>query len=109
MGRKKQFQEIVLGKYSDAFASTRRSEAIRNAKRAIDLGDKKSFRKFLREYYREGGSDVGLKASARASDPFFGLNDDEEARFVRWLPPNERKILRRALRYSERIKAYLEP
>ena len=109
MSRKKQFQEIVLGKYSDAFATTRRSEALRNAKRAIDLGDKKSFRKFLREYYREGGSDVGLKASARASDPFFGLNDDEEARFVRWLPPNERKILRRALRYSERIKAYLEP
>lgn len=108
-GRKKIFQENVLGKYNDAFTMTRRGEALRNAKRAIDLGDKKSFRKFLREYFRAGGTEQGLKASARASDPLFGLNEEEQMRFIRWLPKEERKILRRAMRYAEKIKAYLDP
>ncbi|MBR0167463.1 MAG: hypothetical protein IJQ08_02205, partial [Synergistaceae bacterium] len=107
--RKRQFQEYVLGKYNDAFTMTRRGEALRNAKRAIDLGDKKSFRKFMREYFKAGGSEAGLKISARASDPLSGLNEDEEKRFIRWLPKEERKILRRAMRYGEKIKAYLEP
>ena len=98
-----------MGKYNDAFTMTRRGEALRNAKRAIDLGDKKSFRKFLREYFRAGGTEQGLKASARASDPLFGLNEEEQMRFIRWLPKEERKILRRAMRYAEKIKAYLDP
>lgn len=105
--RKKQFEENVLGKHTDVFTITRRGEALRNAKKAADLGDRKSLRKFLREYYRAGGTDEGLKASARASDPLYGLNDDEEARFIRWLPKEERKILRQAMRYSERLKARL--
>ena len=55
IGRKKQFEENVLGKYTDAFTMTRRGEALRNAKKAADLGDRKSLRKYLREYYRAGG------------------------------------------------------
>ena len=53
-----------------------------------------------------GGTDEGLKASARAADPLYGLNDEDEAQFIRWLPKDERKILRRALRYTDRIKAF---
>ena len=86
---------------------TRRGEALRNAKKAIDLGDKKAFRRFLREYFRAGGSEAGLKASARTMSPLYGLNDDEQSRFIRWLPKDERIILRRAMRYAERMKAYL--
>ena len=107
MARKKQFEENVLGKYSDTFTQTRRGEALRNAKKAADLDDRKSLRKYLREYYKAGGTDQGLKASVHASEPLYGLNDDEEMRFIRWLPKEERKILRRAMRYSERLKARL--
>lgn len=107
LSRRKQFEEYVLGKSSDFFTQTRRGEALRNAKRAADLGDRKSLRKFLREFYRAGGTEQGLKISARTMEPLYGLNDEDEARFIRWLPKEERKILRRAMRYAERMKAKL--
>lgn len=107
LSRKRQFEENVLGKSSDAFTQTRKGEALRNAKQAADLDDRKSLRKYMREYFRAGGSLEGLKASARAMSPMYGLNKEEEARFIRWLPVEERKILRRAMRYSERMKTKL--
>ena len=107
LSRKREFEENVLGKSSDAFTQTKRGEALRNAKQAADLGDRFSQRKYMREYFRAGGSPEGLKASARAMSPLSGLNQNEEARFIRWLPVEERKILRRAMRYSERMKAKL--
>ena len=107
LSRKKQFEENVLGKSTDAFTQTRRGEALRNAKRAADLGDRKTMRKYLREFYRAGGTNEGLKASARAADPLYGLNKEDKMRFMRWLPKDERKILKRAIRYSERLKARL--
>ncbi len=107
LSRRKQFEEYVLGKSSDFFTQTRHGEALRNAKRAADLGDRKSLRKFLREFYRAGGTEQGLKISARTMEPLYGLNDEDEARFIRWLPKEERKILRRAMRYAERMKAKL--
>lgn len=107
LSRKKQFEENVLGKSSDYFTDTRRGDALRNAKAAADLGDRKALRKYMREYFRAGGSEQGLKISARSMNPLYGLNDADELRFIRWLPKEERKILRRAMRYAEIIKAKL--
>lgn len=107
ISRRKQFEENVLGKYSDFMSSSIRNEAMRNAKDAADLGDRKAVRKYLHEFFVAGGSRQGLKISARTMEPLYGLNDTDKLRFVRWLPKEERKILRRAMRYAERLKARL--
>ena len=107
LSRKRQFEENVLGKYSDTFTQTKRGEALRNARKAADFGDRKGVRKYLWEFYKAGGTDEGLKASGRAMSPLYGLNEDNQLRFLKWLPKDERKILRRALIYSEKLKAQL--
>ena len=108
LSRKREFQENVLGSYNDGFTQTRRGEALYNARNAAQLGKMSFVRKFMREYYREGGSDEGLQTSLRAMSPLYGLNKEQEAQFIKWLPKDERKTFRRAMRYYERIKSTLD-
>ena len=105
LSRRKQFDEFVLEKSSDAFTQTRRGEALRNAKLAADYDDKKTMIKFLRQFAREGGDLNSLKASMRSMSPLYGLDKYRELQFVKWLPKEERIILRRAMRYYGRLKA----
>ena len=63
--------------------------------------------KYLKEFYRAGGSDEGLDTSVNAMDPLDGLNEDEEIRFMRWLNIDERKMLNNAYKFFEHIKAIL--
>lgn len=107
LAKKKEFQEKVLGNTYDGYTQTKRGEALYNAKRAAAFGDRNLMRKFIREYYRAGGDYEGLESSANSMDPLFGLNDDEQTRFLKWLPKEERRILRKANRFFIRISTRL--
>ena len=107
LSRKKEFQEQQLGRVYDGFTQTKQGEALYNARTAAHFGNRKMIRKYLKEFYRAGGVTIGLEASVRAMNPMYGLNDDEELRFLKWLPKDERKILRKALKFYERMKATL--
>ena len=109
LSRKRQFEENVLGKTTDTFTQTKRGEALRNARKAAELGDKKALRKYLREYYIEGGTDQGRKTSVEAMNPLHGLNERDRMRFIKWLPKDERTTLRKALKYYEKEKSILAP
>ena len=66
-------------------------------------------RKYLREYYIEGGTDQGRKTSVEAMNPLHGLNERDRMRFIKWLPKDERTTLRKALKYYEKEKSILAP
>ncbi len=60
--------------------------------------------KFLKEFYRAGGTDKWLNSFVNAAAPLYGLDKDEELMFIKWLPKDERKILLQAEKFYERMK-----
>ncbi|MBQ6969796.1 MAG: hypothetical protein IJP85_05670, partial [Synergistaceae bacterium] len=104
LDRKREFQEKKLGRFYDSFSQTKKSEALYNARRAAQLGDRKAMFKFLKEFYRAGGNDKGLDSFVKAAAPLYGLDEDEELMFIKWLPKDERKILIQAERFYDRFK-----
>ena len=107
ISRKKDFQEQVLGKVFDGFTQTKQGEALYNARSAAQFGDRKMMRKYLKEFYRAGGFDTGLEASVNSMNPLYGLDEFEQMQFLKWLPKDERKILRNAEKFYSRMKSSL--
>ena len=107
ISKKKEFQERVLGKEVEMFIRTKKGEALYNARQAAQMQDWTLMRKYLREFYKAGGTEEGLKASLRSIEPLHGLNEEEQMRFIRSLSSEERKSLRQATKFAERLKAKL--
>ena len=108
MGLVREFQENVLGKRIGGFAITQRGETLRKMKTALRLGNKAEVQRYLQEYYKLGGDKKGLKASMRNMNPLHGLNKREQAYFLKWITPEERKYLNRADKFFHSIAdAYL--
>ena len=109
LGLVREFQENVLGKRIGGFAITQRGETLRKMKTALRLGNKAEVQRYLQEYYRLGGDKKGLKASMRNMNPLHGLNKREQAYFLKWITPEERKYLNRADKFFHSMAdAYLK-
>ena len=106
--RKREFQEQVLGIHHDGYTQTKKGEALYNARVAAGFKDWKLMRKYLIEFYKAGGTDEGLKSYVKSIDPLNGLDDDERIRFMMWLPKQERHLMTKALRFSEKLKDRLD-
>ncbi len=98
-----EFQEKVLGRHFDGFASTQRGEILRRMKTALRLGDNDAVKRYLREYYGVGGSKKGLKSSMHSMNPMHTLSKQQQAQFLRWISPDEKKYINRAQRYFHKM------
>ena len=95
----RQFQERVLDKKFDGFATTRRGQVLQNLKRAMRYGDKAAVRRYLKEYAKLDGTKKGLKQSMKAMNPLYGLSNAEKKQFLKWITADDRKYLNKANRY----------
>ena len=107
LAKKREFQERELGRETDGYTQTKKGEALYNARAAAQFKDWELMRKYLRDFYKTGGTYEGMKSSVDALDPLNGLNETEQMRFIRSLSSEERGMLRRAIKFSERLKARL--
>lgn len=99
----RQFQERVLDKKFDSFATTRRGKVLQNLKRALRYKDKATIRRYLKEYAKVDGTKKGLQQSMKAMSPLFGLSKDEKKQFLKWITADDRKYLRRADKYFREL------
>lgn len=103
LDRVRQFQNQVLDKHFDGFASTARGRILQNIKKALRYKDNEALRRFIREYAQADGTKKGLKQSIMAMDPLHGLTEKEKAQFLRWISADDRKYLRKAQRYFHQL------
>lgn len=103
LDRVRQFQNEVLDKHFDGFASTRRGRILANIKKALRYNDRAAVRRFLKEYNEADGSKQGLKSSMNAMNPLHGLNEKEKKQFMKWISADDRKYLRKAERYFHQL------
>ncbi len=103
LDRVRQFQNEVLDKHFDGFASTRRGRILANIKKALRYNDGEALRRFLREYTQADGTKQGLKQSMKAMNPLHGLSEKEKKQFMRWISADDRKYLRKAERYFHQL------
>lgn len=103
LDRVRQFQNEVLDKHFDGFASTRRGRILANIKKALRYNDRAAVRRFLKEYNDADGSKQGLKSSMNAMNPLHGLSEKEKKQFMRWISADDRKYLRKAERYFHQL------
>ena len=103
LSKVREFRDKVLRKRFDGFAYTQRGDTLRKLKTALRLDDKDAVRQYLKEYYRLNGSRQGLKTSMRNLNPLHGLSRQEQAQFLRWISPDDRKYLNRANSYFHKL------
>lgn len=103
LDRVRQFQNEVLDKHFDGFASTRRGRILANIKKALRYNDGAAVRRFLREYNEADGTKQGLKMSMKAMNPLHGLSEKEKVQFIKWISADDRKYLRKAQRYFHQL------
>ena len=103
LGKVREFQEKVLHRRFEGFASTQRGETLRRLKTALRLDDKDAVQRYLREYYGLAGTRQGLKTSLRSMNPLSGLSKAEQKQFLRWISPDDRKYLNRANSYFHKL------
>ncbi|MBQ7262496.1 MAG: hypothetical protein IJR14_02135, partial [Synergistaceae bacterium] len=98
--KKREFQERVLGKSFDGFATSKRGNALRRLKTSLRFNDEANIKRSLQQYYEAGGTKQGLKAilgrpltedaaPGEASAPEyeeFRMTQDEYARIVEEAP-----------------------
>ena len=95
----REYQENVLDKHFDGFATTKRGQALRYLKTAIRYKDKANIKRYMKEYRQAGGTDKGLAQSLNSMHPLAGLSKDEQAKFLKWLSREDRQYLKRADKY----------
>ncbi|MBQ7674304.1 MAG: hypothetical protein IJT36_07315, partial [Alphaproteobacteria bacterium] len=54
-----------------------------------------------REYAKLDGTPQGLKTSLKAMNPLNGLSKDEKKKFLKWISADDKKFLRRAMKYYQ--------
>ena len=89
--RVREFNERVLDKHFEGFASTKRGTALKNMKTAMRYKDQA---RYLREYSELDGTPQGLKQSMKAITPLFGMSEKEVKQFMKWMTSDDRKMLR---------------
>jgi hypothetical protein len=92
-----------IGKYSEGYSESPRSDALYNIKMAMRYGDEAAFKKYLLEYAALGGTAKGLKQSIGTLNPLYGLSKEDQLGFVQSLDAEGRRDLAKAISYYERI------
>ena len=95
----RQFQERVLDKHFDGFATTKRGNVLRNLKTALRYKDRAAIKRYLKEYAQLDGTKKGLQQSMKAMNPLYGLSKEEQKQFLKWITADDRKYLQKANRY----------
>ena len=85
--RVREFNERVLDKHFEGFASTKRGTALRNMKTAMRYKDQAAINRYLREYRELDSMPLGLKQSMKAMNLLFGMTEKEVKQFMKWITP----------------------
>ena len=99
----RQFQERVLDKHFDGFATTKRGQILRNFKTALRYKDKAAMKRYLQEYAQLDGTRKGFEKSIKAMDPLSGLSVKEKKQFLKWLSEDDKKFLKKAMKYYREL------
>lgn len=101
---KGRFQERVLGRSFDGYATSRRGECLRKIKTALRFEDWANVERYMTQYKELGGKSSGLRRSLDAMDPLYGLNRAERRQFFEQLSPEDKKMLERAKNYYKGLR-----
>ena len=99
----RQFQERVLDKHFDGFATTKRGKILRDIKTAMRYKDKAAIKRYIQEYAKLDGTAQGLKNSLKAMNPLSNLSAKEKKEFLEWLSDDDKKFLRQAMKYYREL------
>ena len=87
------------GKARDIPNPTARENALYYWRKAVQWGDDAAATKWLREYYRRGGTPQTARQSIQRAAPLAGLTGRERGRFYASLSPRDRDTLQRATQW----------
>ena len=103
----RQFQERELDRHFDGMATTKRGRILRNIKTAMRYNDKAAIRRYLKEYAQLDGTRKGLETSLKAMEPLHGLSKAEKRQFMKWLTDDDKKYLKKAMKYYAELRRIL--
>lgn len=103
---KAKFKEKATGeKRTGGLYINKKSDALYNWKLSLKYGDDEARKKYIKEYFKLGGTTDGIKDSLGSLNPLFGIKKELQPAFVNSLDPKEKEKLRQAMKYySELIK-----
>lgn len=101
IGKKRQFQEGVLGTTFSGGAVSEKGRALMFMKQALRFGDKRALEKYARRYASFGGTSDGLQRSLKSLHPLYGLSSENQARFLKWLSAEDRRFLKGASNFHQ--------
>lgn len=101
---KAKYKEDKLGiKRTGGMYATKKSDALYNWKLAIRYKDNEARKKYLKEYFKLGGTEEGLNTSLKSLNPLSGLNADQQVQFVTGLTGKEKDKLKEAMKYYQEL------
>ena len=108
LDKKREYQERVLGRSFDGYATSKRGNALRRLRTAMRFKDQKNIDRALKEYEEAGGTQKGLNASLNRMNPLSGLSKEDQPKFIKWLTNHDRRILDRAMKYYQDMLSLLD-
>ena len=97
--KQRQYEEKVLGRTWSGAATSKRSIALANIRRATRYQDASAYTKYVNEYENYGGTAKGLIRSLQSMEPMAGLSARDKAGFYRWLTQEDRQYLPKAAKH----------
>lgn len=92
-----------IGRNTEIYSRTPRSEALYNLKTALRYKDKQAAKKYFLEYIANGGDGSGLKRSLEYLHPLSGMNKDVTEDFLNTLTNKEKEELNVAIKFYHDI------
>ena len=104
----RKYQEQVLGQKFDGFATSKRSQKLRELRNALRRKDRDTVLRCIHEIAELEGTVQGLKTSIRNMNPVNRLKKSERDKFMKWLSPKDKVYVDRALTYAENFTKLYE-
>lgn len=95
------------GETSTGFWMTPRGNALYYLKQAFRYNDKDAVDHYLKEYMSLGGSNKGLRESFSSMNPLAGFNPQEREDFIKYIGPEKRELLDRAMAFYKESLAQI--
>jgi hypothetical protein len=92
------------GREFPSITPTKRSNSLYYWRQAVKYGDNKAAKKYLKQYFRLGGTIKGLKISLLKQSPISFIPKKLQSEFINTLNKEERKIFKKG--YSWYLKTY---
>ncbi|MCK9599220.1 MAG: hypothetical protein M0R06_09285, partial [Sphaerochaeta sp.] len=100
--KKYDFIEKKTGESGGSFTRSKKSMALYNYKLALRYEDEAATKKYLKQYYKLGGTKQGLKQSLQSLDPMYRLSKYERE-FIKSLTESEKEKLKLAQKYYKEM------